>query len=523
MPTSFLPPAYDGVAALGFLPAFGVGSLLGAMLLCTLLQLWHGRAAPLAFGTRGTVLAGVASGFVWNGGNVCQLIAMKVFEVPYGVAYPILQASLVVAGLLGIFVFREIRRTAAVLTFFASAALVVAGALLLGVYGPGAAAAAPPHLPPLGPPLSPGLQPLVRTLLVAPLAPPPPPPPFPPPLPWVVPSALATAPAPSAFPLLPPQAPPPMVNGLADFEGLALVLCQIMIVQLVGYLLKVAGVVTSVMEAGIGAYVGLIGFPCVIFKALATLNLSTGGGGGGGGSILYLVLAISIAKLFVFGLAGLLALVNRGNGCSGDTKPGTTLSSASLFAIFATQSDDIALGIPALGKLVPGHASTLYLLSALQVSIADLRVATSCFPLPTIPTIPTIPYHSYHSLPFPTSPLPCLSACQLPYFATSLISCFPYFLLPCFPASLFPHFPTSPLPHFPTSPLPYFATCPPSPTFPYLPPYFPTPPLPYSPTPLLPHLSGPRLQPPRLRRPRPCGRAEGGRRRRRRVRTRGSP
>lgn len=31
------------------------------------------------------------------------------YDVPYGVAYPILQASLVVGGLLGITVFREIR------------------------------------------------------------------------------------------------------------------------------------------------------------------------------------------------------------------------------------------------------------------------------------------------------------------------------------------------------------------------------------------------------------------------------
>ena len=79
---------------------------------------------------------GVASGLVWNLGNVCQLLAQSVFSLPYGVAYPILQASLVVAGILGIACFGELRQKEAIVAFFAASALVVAGAVLLGLYGP---------------------------------------------------------------------------------------------------------------------------------------------------------------------------------------------------------------------------------------------------------------------------------------------------------------------------------------------------------------------------------------------------
>ena len=58
------------------------------------------------------------------------------FSLPYGVAYPILQASLVVAGILGITCFGELRQKEAIVAFFAASALVVAGAVLLGLYGP---------------------------------------------------------------------------------------------------------------------------------------------------------------------------------------------------------------------------------------------------------------------------------------------------------------------------------------------------------------------------------------------------
>ena len=152
VPMGFLGPDYKGARALAFLPSFGIGCLAGASLL---VAAWYFIAGAPAFGSRYTVLAGIASGVTWNLGNVCQLVAMSVYLVPYGVAYPILQASLVVSGVLGIAVFRELRDRAAIGIFFFASGLVVLGAILLGMYGPSPAAAAqqpsqpwPPVAPP---------------------------------------------------------------------------------------------------------------------------------------------------------------------------------------------------------------------------------------------------------------------------------------------------------------------------------------------------------------------------------------
>ena len=83
-----------------------------------------------------TLWAGLVSGNVWNFGNLCQVIAQSYYGLPYAIAYPIFQASLVASGLLGIYVFNEIRGNAAICFFFLSAIIVVVGAGLLAVYGP---------------------------------------------------------------------------------------------------------------------------------------------------------------------------------------------------------------------------------------------------------------------------------------------------------------------------------------------------------------------------------------------------
>ena len=123
---------------LAALPSFGLGALLGGALLTSAFYaaaLRRGEAPALEL--RSTLWAGLLSGLVWNAGNLCQIIAMGVYALPYGIAYPILQAALMVSGLLGIFVFREIVERPAIIVFFTCAGLVVVGAVLLGLFGPG--------------------------------------------------------------------------------------------------------------------------------------------------------------------------------------------------------------------------------------------------------------------------------------------------------------------------------------------------------------------------------------------------
>jgi glucose uptake protein GlcU len=51
--------------------------------------------------------------------------------------HPLPQAALMISGILGIFVFREIVERPAIVVFFLCAGLVVVGAVLLGLFGPG--------------------------------------------------------------------------------------------------------------------------------------------------------------------------------------------------------------------------------------------------------------------------------------------------------------------------------------------------------------------------------------------------
>ena len=116
----------------------GLGALLGGALLTSAFYFYFAsRGEAPALELRSTLWAGLLSGLVWNAGNLCQIIAMGVYALPYGIAYPILQAALMVSGLLGIFVFREIVERPAIIVFFTCAGLVVVGAVLLGLFGPG--------------------------------------------------------------------------------------------------------------------------------------------------------------------------------------------------------------------------------------------------------------------------------------------------------------------------------------------------------------------------------------------------
>ena len=174
VPLGFLGDDYKGSKALAFLPSFGAGCLAGASALA---GAWYLTFRPV-LGTRRTLLCGLASGITWNLGNVCQLLAMSVFLVPYGVAYPLLQASLVVAGILGIAVFKELRDPHAISAFFLASALVVIGAVLLGLYGP-----SPPPSPQLPTPHQPPALPS-GPVAAPPTSPPSPAPVWPPHAPY---------------------------------------------------------------------------------------------------------------------------------------------------------------------------------------------------------------------------------------------------------------------------------------------------------------------------------------------------
>jgi len=140
VPLSFVPAEMAGIKGVAFIPSFGAGSFMtGTAIVCVWWAL--GRAGCIARGpikleVRRTLWAGLTSGTIWQIGNVCQVVAQSYYLLPYAIAYPIFQASLVIAGLLGIVIFGEIKGVPSVSAFFVSASIVIAGSVLLAVYGP---------------------------------------------------------------------------------------------------------------------------------------------------------------------------------------------------------------------------------------------------------------------------------------------------------------------------------------------------------------------------------------------------
>ena len=70
-------------------------------------------------------------------------------------------------------------------------------------------------------------------------------------------------------------------------------------------------------------------------------------------------------QAFIFALSYFLGVVSTPR----QSAAGAGLQRGALFAIYGTQSDDIALGVPVLGWLFPQHVCPLYVLSAMQVGL----------------------------------------------------------------------------------------------------------------------------------------------------------
>lgn len=124
-PAHYTTPQEGGLA---FIPSFGFGAMLASPLLTLC---WFGlyeRRAPEW--SLQCLPVGVFSGTLWNISNALAVVAIP--ELGYGVAYPILQCALFVAGIWGIVLFGEIRgREVAV--FVASGLLLITGAVMIAL------------------------------------------------------------------------------------------------------------------------------------------------------------------------------------------------------------------------------------------------------------------------------------------------------------------------------------------------------------------------------------------------------
>ena len=156
-------------------------------------------------------------------------------------------------------------------------------------------------------------------------------------------------------PAAPPATPRPHENPVVELGSQML---MIFVVTGLGYVLKSCGIVTQVTEAGIGQVVGLIAFPAVLFRAIATIDLSLISGPT---SLMPLVIAVLISKLIIFAFSFAFGVLTARRAA-----PGAAMARGALLAIFATQSDDIGLGYPVLSSIFKDEAPILFVLSAMQ-------------------------------------------------------------------------------------------------------------------------------------------------------------
>ena len=123
----------------------------------------------------------------------------------------------------------------------------------------------------------------------------------------------------------------------------------------VGYISKKLRFVSDNAGAGIGEFVGYIALPALLFSAIAQLDFSA--------VDLRLVLIIALGKGIVFVLGGIFGAVTG--------KRGVRLQKAGLFAIFATQSNDFAFGLPIVQVLYPALVPYLLLTAPAQLLVLN--------------------------------------------------------------------------------------------------------------------------------------------------------
>lgn len=130
---------------LPLLPSFGCGAAVVGILVALIYWVFI-KKEPLSLKSdsalahalrREVVLSGMFSGLLWNISNVAQVLAMDKFHMPYGVSYPILQCGLLIAGVWGIYVFKEVEACKPKIMFWLGGLVLMIGVLMLGLFGPG--------------------------------------------------------------------------------------------------------------------------------------------------------------------------------------------------------------------------------------------------------------------------------------------------------------------------------------------------------------------------------------------------
>lgn len=126
---------------------------------------------------------------------------------------------------------------------------------------------------------------------------------------------------------------PPATSSTMSIEKLLPALLECFGIILCGYIAGKANIITPTQAKGLGNFVSKFALPALLFKNMVLLDFSN--------VIWPFLWSILVAKVTVFCIVCVLTLIVA--------SPDSRYSKAGLFSIFATQSNDFALGYP-IGK-----------------------------------------------------------------------------------------------------------------------------------------------------------------------------
>lgn len=133
VPMEYAAEEYNGIV---FLPSMATGAIVIAPIVAAL-QLYTDPTVSAwsmsMFQLQKTLPLGAISGGVYGLGTMFTLKAIDVLD--YAVAFTIVQCSIIVAAVWGTVLYGEVRGEASIAVFFASSAVMVFGAVLVGNYG----------------------------------------------------------------------------------------------------------------------------------------------------------------------------------------------------------------------------------------------------------------------------------------------------------------------------------------------------------------------------------------------------
>ena len=123
--------------------------------------------------------------------------------------------------------------------------------------------------------------------------------------------------------------------------------------------MKVTRMFPASAEAGVGAFIGGVSLPAILFRAVAALDF--------GAVDLSLLVGTLVGKLCMVAASIVMGQVARRGAL---VPPGESEINGGMFAILTTNGDELGLGLPVMGALFPPEqVSLLFLLSSVQMML----------------------------------------------------------------------------------------------------------------------------------------------------------